>query len=141
MSEDKNLNSVMDSEESNPGGTNDVILNEVELDEMTEALIETGEAEGNSTSEEVSEESSEESKDEDAVSEEVTSDSVPEEVVSLPTVSLEFANEEVITFDVDEEFQLVLRAVCQEQDARPIAFEAVGDISPEVLRLLSKAMQ
>ena len=103
MSEDKNLNGVMDSEE-------------VELDEMTEALVATGEADGNSTSEEVS-----------------------EEVESL-TVTLTFGDE-VELLEVTENFQLDLRKVCNEQGSRFDEFEVEGDLSPQNLRLLMNALK
>jgi len=129
----------------------EVVVDEVELDEMTEALIETGGADGNATSEEVAEVSSEETKDEgsdvapaeseteDEISEEVTSDAVSEEVVSL-TVTLTF-DDEAVELDVTENFQLDLRKACQDRNSRFNEFEVAGDLSPENLRLLLKALK
>jgi len=108
-------------------------------------LKDTSEAKGNANAEEVSEISSESESevapaDSDSDSE-VTSDSVSEAVVSLPIVSLEFADEEVISFDVDADLQLVLRKVCNDQGERPTSFEVEGDISDQELRLLSKVIK
>jgi len=142
MSEDKNLNGVQDDLEEVVNGS----LNEVELDEMTEALIETGEAKGSGASE-AAEANTSEVKESDvapAESEELTEeviDEVVEEVVPLSTVELVFEDDSAVTIVVDEDFQLLLRAVCQEQGARPTSFEAVGDLSSQELRLLSKALK
>ena len=147
MSEDKNLNGVMDSEESNPGGINDVILNEVELDEMTEALIETGEANGSGTSEaaEASESEVEVSDEAPAEAESETEESVDEvveEVVPLPVVYFTFdEDKDKVDLVVDIDFQLKLRELCVEQNARPTEFIVEGDISVESLRILKKALK
>ncbi|MHA2309822.1 MAG: hypothetical protein ACXABJ_11130 [Candidatus Heimdallarchaeaceae archaeon] len=121
------------------------------LDEMTEALIETGEAQGSGTSEEVAEVSSEENKDEgsdvasakseteDEVSEEVSSDTVSEEVVPLAVV-LTF-DEETVGLDVTDSFQIDFRDLCNEMNGRPDSYEVVGNtpLAVTFARILNKA--
>jgi len=120
------------------------LLNEIEFDEMTEALINTSEAEGSGASEEA--ESSESIEDTAVAPADAESESdeevedVPEEGVPLSTVELVFADDSATTVVVDVDFQLVLRGVCNEAGERPVAFESVGDLTAEELRLLSKVI-
>ena len=103
MSEDKNLNGIED---------------DLELDEMTEALIDTGEAKGSETSEAAE---------------------VVVEVEPL-TVTLTFGDEDV-ELDVTENFQLDLRQACQDKNSRFDEFEVEGDLDPQNLRLLMNALK
>lgn len=105
MSEDKNLKGVQD---------------DLEFDEMTEALIETGEADGNASGEET---------------EEVSSESESEPVVSL---SLQFG-EKTIGLDVTADFAVDFPLLCNDIGARPDAFEYEGEIPADVLMTLTKA--
>lgn len=125
MSEDKNLNGVQDDEE----------------------LVNLGEAKGSGTSEAVSEslssevaESSEAPAEEESDTEEVSNEQA-EEVVPLAVLSITFADEEVITFEVEDDLQLELRALCDMKGERPVSFEVVGDISPQELRLIQNSIK
>lgn len=165
MNEDKNLNGVPDDEEVVNSS-----LNEVELDEMTEALVKTGdvviavdpaaeggdetavvninigEAEGSGASEaaEASESEVEVSDEAPAEAESETEESVDEvveEVVPL-TVYLTFDKDaDRVPVEVTEEFQLDLRRVCNEQGTRFTEFEVEGDLDSVNLRLLLNALK
>lgn len=126
MTEDKNLNGVMDDEEviESTEEAETFVEDAPEFEVSQEAVdhleevINTGEAEGNTTSEEVS-----------------------EEVVALAlTVKLTFGDE-VVELDVTENFQLDLRKVCNDQGSRYDEFEVEGDLDPTNLRLLMKALK
>lgn len=129
-------------------------LNEVVIpsDEDTKGP-DVSEAKGSGASEEVAKESSSEDEDEgtdvapaksepeDETEEENSLDSVPEEVTPL-TVYLTFdKDKDNVALEVTETFQMDLRKVCNEQGARFTEFNIEGDLTPENLRLLLKALK
>lgn len=128
MSEDKNLNGVMDDMEF-----------EVGVD-----MAKPGEAKGSETSEAASEEVSSETIADvaPAESESVEEDSSEEVVVEVEplTVTLTFGKEVVKLF-VTKNFQLDLRQACQDKNSRFDEFEVEGDLDPQNLRLLMNALK
>lgn len=115
--------------------------------------VTVSEAKGSGASEEVAKESSSEDEDEgtdvapaksepeDETEEENSLDSVPEEVTPL-TVYLTFdKDKDNVALEVTETFQMDLRKVCNEQGARFTEFNIEGDLTPENLRLLLKALK
>jgi hypothetical protein len=141
MSEDKNLNGIMDSEE----GLDIAIDMAMGVDESVTMDIATpSEAKGSGASEaaEVTDSEVEVSATAGAFAETETEKSVDEVVEEAPplTVTLTFGDE-TVEIVVTNHFQLDLRKACQDKNSRYDEFEVEGELTPLNLRLLMNALK